>query len=159
MTKQNERDQRIYSKLNLDKLPYKLNFDHFKQLGSAISLFIHRTNDIQKNSNTLSWCFSNIKRAKIFMQIFHANESGREIYKEEISKNIPEYSYKTIAKIIDEGLENGNYLSLNPDGGPGKDGKVKNIRPSEELIVDFLNLCLEIVHSVGIFRKKNKTLD
>ena len=93
------------------------------------------------------------------MQIFHANEAGREIYKEEIAKNIPEYSYKTIAKIIDEGFVKGYYISLKVDGTPGKDGKVKNIRPSEELIIDFLNLCLEFIYSYEFNGQKNKTLD
>ncbi len=38
------------------------------------------------------------------------------------------------------------------DGAPGNDGKVKNIRPSEELMVDFLNLSLEIASYID--RKK-----
>jgi len=156
LSKQEERDQLIYSKLQLDKLPYKLNFNSFKKLGGSISLFIKHINNFQNHDRLLNWCFSNVKRTKIFMEIFHANESGLEIYKEEISKNIPEYSYKTIAKIIDEGIEKGCYVSLMPDGECGKDGKVKNIRPSEELIINFLNLCIEIVCSVNEFSHKIK---
>ena len=38
-----------------------------------------------------------------------------EIYKEEIAKNIPEYSYKTIAKIIDDGIKMVT-LYFYPDG-------------------------------------------
>ena len=34
------------------------------------------------------------------------------------------------------------FVLLPPDGDIGKDAKVKNIRPSEELITDFLNLSL-----------------
>ena len=154
MTKQNERDQRIYSKLNLDKLSYKLNYNHFKDLGGSISHIVKHVNNVRANSKTLSWCFANVKKTKIFMLIFHANEAGHEIYKEEISKNIPEYSYKTIAKIIDEGIAKGIYVSIKPDGKSGTDSKVKNIRPSEELIIDFLNLCIEIVHSVDEFNNK-----
>ena len=156
MTKQDARDQLVYSKLNLDKLSYKLDYNSFKKLGGSISLFIKHIYNVKNNNKILNWCFSNVKRTKIFMEIFHANESGHEIYKEEISKNIPEYSYKTIAKIIDEGIEKGYYISMRPDGEPGKDGKVKNIRPSEELIISFLNLCIEIVHSVEKFDHKIK---
>ena len=156
MDKQIERNYRIFCKLNLEKLPSKLDFNDFKELGNVISLFIDRIISFKKNSKALIWCFSNVKRTKIFMQIFHANESGREIYKEEIAKNIPEYSYKTIAKIIDEGFVKGYYISLKVDGTPGKDGKVKNIRPSEELIIDFFNLSLEFIYSMNSMVKKIK---
>ena len=156
MDKQFERNNRIFCKLNLEKLPSKLNFNDFKELGNVISLFIDHIVRFKKNSKALIWCFSNIKKTKIFMQIFHANESGREIYKEEIAKNIPEYSYKTIAKIIDEGFVKGYYISLKVDGTPGKDGKVKNIRPSEELIIDFFNLSLEFIYSMNSMVKKIK---
>ena len=156
MDKQFERNNRIFCKLNLEKLPSKLNFNDFKELGNVISLFIDHIVRFKKNSKALIWCFSNVKKTKIFMQIFHANEAGREIYKEEIAKNIPEYSYKTIAKIIDEGLLKGYYISLKVDGTPGKDGKVKNIRPSEELVIDFFNLSLEFIYSMNSMVKKIK---
>ena len=156
MDKQIERNYRIFCKLNLEKLPSKLDFNDFKELGNVISLFIDRIVSFKKNSKALIWCFSNVKKTKIFMQIFHANEAGREIYKEEIAKNIPEYSYKTIAKIIDEGFVKGYYISLKVDGTPGKDGKVKNIRPSEELIIDFFNLSLEFIYSMNSMVKKIK---
>jgi len=154
--KQINRNYRIFCKLNLEKLPSKLDFNDFKELGNVISLFIDRIVSFKKNSKALIWCFSNVKRTKIFMQIFHANEAGHEIYKEEIAKNIPEYSYKTIAKIIDDGFVRGYYISLKVDGTPGKDGKVKNIRPSEELIIDFFNLCLEFIFSMNSMVKKIK---
>jgi len=100
---------------------------------------------VRKNSESLNWCFANIKRIKIFLLIFHANESGNEIYKEEIAKNLTEYSYKTIAKIIDDGIKKNHFIFLTPDGTAGKDGKIKNIRPSENLIIDFLNLSIEVL--------------
>ena len=156
MDKQIERNYRIFCKLNLEKLPSNLDFNDFKELGNVISLFIDRIVSFKKNSKALIWCFSNVKRTKIFMQIFHANEAGHEIYKEEIAKNIPEYSYKTIAKIIDDGFVRGYYISLKVDGTPGKDGKVKNIRPSEELIIDFFNLSLEFIYSINSMVKKIK---
>jgi hypothetical protein len=40
------------------------------------------------------------------------------------------------------------------DGDVGKDAKVKNIRPSEELIVDFLNLSLEIISYIESIKQK-----
>ena len=144
MTEKTKRSERIKSKLNLDKLP-EGSATEVSALGSLISEFIHHVFNLQKRSESLTWCFANIKRIKIFIQVFHANQLNIEIYKEEIAKNIPEYSYKTIAKIIDDGIAKNYYISLAPDSDVGRDSKVKNIRPSEQLITDFLNLCIEII--------------
>ena len=139
------RVQKINANLKLDKLPTNLNKLDARALGSVVSDFIHHVFQERKKSEPLNWCFANIKRVKIFLQIFHANQSGVEIYKEEIAKNLTEYSYKTIAKILDEGIEKKYFVLLAPDGNIGKDAKVKNIRPSEDLIIDFLNLSIEIM--------------
>ena len=152
MEDQKLREINIKSKLNLEKLPYKLDNETFKTLGSEVSNFIHHIFSMREKINSLNWCFANIKRIKVFLQIFHANESGKQIYKEEIAKNIPEYSYKTIAKIVDDGIRKGYFMLLSPDGMESNDGKIKNIRPSEELVADFLNLGIEIISYIG----KNK---
>ena len=154
MEQQKLRNKRIIDKLNIDKLPYNLKDDDFRALGSEISNFIHYVFSLRVKTESLNWCFANVKRVKIFFQIFHSNEAGTEIYKEQIAKNIPEYSYKTIAKIVDDGIAKGYYILLAPDGDPGKDSKVKNIRPSEELLTDFLNLSLEIISYIE--KKKPK---
>ena len=154
MNAQKLREKRIIEKLKLDKLPYKIKKEAFKTLGLEVSNFIHHVFLIRKKTESLNWCFSNIKRVKIFLQIFHANESGVEIYKEEISKNVPEYSYKTIAKIVDEGIQSGYFELLTPDGIKSNDNKIKNIRPSEELIIDFLNLSIEVISIIDKNRLK-----
>jgi hypothetical protein len=145
MSDQILREKRINNNLKLDKLSNNLEKLDAKKLGATVSDFIHFVFTAQHNSEPLNWVFKNIKRAKIFLQIFHANQSGNEIYKEEIAKNLSEYSYKTIAKIIDDGLSKKYFVLLPPDGNAGKDAKVKNVRPSEELIIDFLNLSLDIL--------------
>ena len=137
--------KRVQANLKLEKLPLKLKKLNIKVLGSIISNFIHHVFKERVKSDSLNWCFGNIKRVKIFLQIFHANQEGKEIYKEEIAKNLSEYSYKTIAKIIDEGIIKKHFILLATDGEVGKDTKIKNIRPSEELITDFLNISLEIM--------------
>ena len=154
MYDQKLRDKRILARLNLDKLQPRFRDNNFKTLGAEVSSFIHFVFELRKRTESLNWCFANIKRVKIFLLIFHANELGNEIYKEQITKKIPEYSYKTIAKIIDEGIKKNYFVLLNPDGVAGKDGKIKNIRPSEELIIDFLNLSIEIISR--IHKKKFK---
>ena len=148
------RVQKINANLKLDKLPTNLNKLDARALGSVVSDFIHHVFQERKKSEPLNWCFANIKRAKIFFQIFHSNQSGKEIYKEEIAKNLPEYSYKTIAKIIDDAISKKYFILLGPDGTAGNDTKVKNIRPSEDLIIDFLNLSIEILFFID--KKKPK---
>ncbi len=156
MNKQREREERIFSKLKLEKLPFKIKKENFKTLGNAVSLAFHEIYNNQVESNQLKWVFSTVKRFKIFLAIFYANEKGQEIYKEEIAKKIPEYSYKTISKIIDDGHAKGIYVSLEPDGEIGTDAKIKNIRPSEELMVDFLNCSINIFDLLNNMVKENK---
>jgi len=144
MQKQKEREDRIYSKLKLEKLPFKLKRENFKTLGNAVSLAFHEIYNNQVKSDQLKWVFSTVKKFKIFLAIFYANEKGEQVYKEEIAKKIPEYSYKTISKIIDDGHIKGIYIALEPDGDNGTDAKIKNIRPSEEIMVDFLNWSIDI---------------
>ena len=152
MEKQKLRDLRIISKLNLEDLPFKITNNNFKTLGSVISLAFREINNSKIKSDKLRWCFSTIKRFKIFLEIFYSNEENKEIYKEEIAKKLREYSYKTISKIIDDGHAKGIYVCLKPTGEPGTDAKIKNIRPSEELIVDFLNW------NINIFSLIDKTI-
>ena len=156
MDKQKERENKIYSKLALEKLPFKLKKENFKILGNAISLAFHEIYNNQVKSEQLKWVFSTVKRFKIFLTIFHANEKGEEIYKEQIAKKIPEYSYKTISKIIDDGHAKGIYISLKADGESGTDAKIKNIRPSEELMIDFLNWAINIFELINNTVNKNK---
>ena len=86
MDKQKERENRIFSKLRLEKLPFKLEQNSFKILGNAISLTFREIYNDQVESDQLKWVFSTVKRFKIFLEIFYANERGKEIYKEEIAK-------------------------------------------------------------------------
>ena len=152
----NEQKKRIIDNLDLSKLPYKLNQNNFEELGHDISILLHTIFKKQGEKKSLKWCFSNIKRIKVFLCIFRFNDSNVEIYNEEISKQIPEYSYKTIAKIIDEGLEQGFYISQSTNDGKNKrDGKIKNLRLSESLTIDFLNWSIDLITDVNRIIKTN----
>ena len=94
------RKDKITRSLNLGKLPSSLAKISINDLGSLISEFFHYVFAQRIKSNSLNWCFANIKRIKIFFQIFHSNQLGLEIYKEEIAKNLPEYSYKTKCSLL-----------------------------------------------------------
>ena len=94
-----KRDQRILSKVNLKKLPFKISLDNLRVIITSPLMISFLTTKVA------SGCLSTEKKMKVFLLIFEANEQGREIYKENISTKLPEYSYKTIAQIVDEGLE------------------------------------------------------
>jgi hypothetical protein len=148
------RGKKIFHELNIDELPFEINSSNLNDFGQDAS------KDLQSiffgiESSSLKWCMSTVKKAKVFTLIFQANENGLAIYKEEIAKKLPEYSYKTIATIVDEGVEKGYYLPLEPyTNNAVKDKKIKNIRPSEEIVTAFLNWNIKRITTVSKMIKK-----
>ena len=134
-----KRTKRIISKLNLKKLPFKITEEQF--CSSYTEMFRELTPLFKYESHeyAMKWCLSTEKRMRVFLLIFEANELGEEIYKESISSKLPEYSYKTIAQIIDDGLKKGYFIKLAPRTIISSDAKIRNIRPSEELVIEFVN--------------------
>ena len=149
-----KRAQRIVSKLNIKKLPFQITADNFCSRYSEIFLDLKPLFKYQDGDYAMKWCCSTAKKLKIFLLIFEANELGEEIYKENLSNKLPEYSYKTIAQIIDEGLVKGFYVKLAPRLKSTKDLKIRNIRPSEELVVEFVNWNIELISTFSKFQKK-----
>ena len=76
MIEKTKRSERIKANLSLDKLSSGLNIE-VNTLGLKVSEFIHHIFEERVKSEPLNWCFANIKRVKIFLQIFHANQSRR----------------------------------------------------------------------------------
>ncbi len=155
--KNNTRETNIINSIDLKKLPFSVGAKDIFNFTQEVNLNLKRIFSFKKES--LIWCFSSQKRIKIFLEIFDANENSRSIYKEEIAKKLPEYSYKTIATIIDEGLTKGFFINLkSPDTNKIKDKKILNIRPSEELVADFINWNIEaicIFNDYNNLKKKN----
>ena len=148
------REKRIISKLNLKKLPFKINSEKMCDLTVAMIRHSRVVLKYQDDRPGIKWCFSSIKRLKVFLVIFEANELGEEIYKEKISSKLPEYSYKTIAHIVDDGVSKNFFLKLPPRIKKSKDLKIRNIRPSEEIIVGFVNWKIDMLSSLIDFKKK-----
>ena len=148
------REKRIISKLNLKKLPFKINSEKMCDLTVAMIRHSKVVLKYQDDRPGIKWCFSSIKRLKVFLVIFEANELGEEIYKEKISSKLPEYSYKTIAQIVDDGVLKNFFLKLPPRIKKTKDLKIRNIRPSEEIIVGFVNWKIDMLSSLIEFKKK-----
>ena len=148
-----KRQQNIISKLNLKKLPFKIPDEKMCDLNLEMARHSRMVLKFEEDKSGLKWVFSSIKKYKVFLVIFEANELGIEIYKEKISSQLPEYSYKTIAQIIDEGVEKKIFLKLKARGCKSKDLKIRNVRPSEDLIIEFVNWKIELLSSVMKFQK------
>ena len=151
-----KRTNRIISKLNLKKLPFKITEEQF--CSSYTEMFKELTPlfRYQPHEYAMKWCLSSEKRMRVFLLVFEANELGKEIYKESISSEIPEYSYKTIAQIIDEGLKKEYFIELAPRTKISTDAKIRNIRPSEELVIEFINWNIDLLSTFSNFSKKFK---
>ena len=155
-----DRVEEIFKKVNVDKLPFKISPQKLNELGIDIADDLKNIFNGLNMSPALKWCLSTIKKAKVFTLIYEANELGLSIYKEEIAKKLPEYSYKTIATIIDEGSQKGYYVPLKPhksiDEKKNLDKKVKNIRPSSDLVASFYNWNIDRILRISKIIKKFK---
>ena len=146
MLKNNTREKNIINTINLEKLPFKILTKDIFSFTRELNQHIKKIFSLSDQKESIKWCFSTQKKIKVFMIIFDANENLKNIYKEEVAKKLPEYSYKTIASIIDEGLIKGYFVNLkSPDKNKIVDRKIHNIRPSEELVADFINWNIDAI--------------
>ena len=152
--------EEIFKKVNINKLPFKISPEKLNELGIDIADDLKNIFNGLNMSPALKWCLSTIKKAKVFTLIYEANELGLSIYKEEIAKKLPEYSYKTIATIIDEGAQKGYYVPLklhkSIDEKKNLHKKIKNIRPSSDLVASFYNWNIDRILRISKILKKYK---
>ena len=151
-----KREKRIVKKLHLNKLPFKIHVNDFCGMYIDMINELRESFKYQNDKPGMTWCLSTIKKFKVFLLIFEANETGNEIYKESLSNKLPEYSYKTIAQIVDEGLEKGFFIKLAPRIKEKHDLKIRNIRPSEDITAEFINWNIDIVSTLMKFLKDYK---
>ena len=149
------REKRILKRLNLKKLPFEPSMDEFCVMYIEMIADLKDSFTFEDDRPGMQWCVSTIKRFKVFLLIFEANEIGNEIYKELLSTKLPRYSYKTIAQIVDEGLEKGFFIKLPPRIREKHDLKIRNIRPSEDLTVEFINANIDMISSLMKFLGKH----
>ena len=143
-TTDKDRQEEIFKKINTHELPFSIKPQELHDFGLDIANGLSKVVSGINTNQSLKWCLSTVKKAKVFILVYQANVRGLPIYKEEIAKKLVEYSYKTIATIIDEGIQKGYYVPLEPyQGKKIKDRKVKNIRPSSDLVAAFYNWNIE----------------
>ena len=149
------REKKITSKLNLKKLPFKVSKENFCSRYAEMFKEMTPLFKYKEEEYAMKWCLSTEKRMKVFLLIFEANQLEKEIYKEKIANKLPEYSYKTIAHIVDEGVLKKFFLKIPPRNYITKDAKVRNIRPSEDLVVEFMNWHIDLISVLSKFLKKH----
>ena len=147
------RQKNIISKLNLEKLPFDIAPDRVCDLNLEMARHSRAVLKYQEDKSGIKWIFSSIKKYKVFLIIFEANELGEEMYKEKISTKLPEYSYKTIAQIVDDGLKKNFFIKLDARAKKTKDLKIRNLRPSEDVIIEFVNWKIDLLSSLMSFKK------
>ena len=147
-----KRQKNIISKLNLKKLPFNISEEKVCDLNLEMARHSRSVLRYQEEKPGIKWCFSSIKKLKVFLIIFEANELGEEIYKERISSKLPEYSYKTVAQIVDDGIKKNFFVKLKARANISKDLKINNLRPSEDLIISFINWKIELLASLMKFK-------
>tara|TARA_B100000780_G_scaffold86623_1_gene59558 strand:- start:750 stop:1226 length:477 start_codon:yes stop_codon:yes gene_type:complete len=144
--KNNVRENNILKGIQLAKLPFKILDTDLFRFTKEISDSVKKIFSLSTQKESIKWCFSSQKKIKVFLIIFDANENLKSIYKEEIAKKLPEYSYKTIASIVDEGISKGYFINLkSSDVNKIRDKKIHNIRPSVELVTDFINWNIDAI--------------
>ena len=148
-----KRQKNIISKLNLKKLPFDITPDKICDLNLEMARHSKSVLKFQDDRPGIKWCFSSIKKLKVFLIIFEANELGEQIYKEKISSKLPEYSYKTVAQIVDDGIKRNFFIKLEARHSQNKDLKIRNVRPSEDLIIEFVNWKIDLLASLMKFKK------
>jgi len=157
--KNTARENNILKGINLSKLPFNVPDKDLCSFTKGLSSNLLKIFSLSDQKASIKWCFSAQKKVKVFLIIFDANENSKSIYKEEVAKKLPEYSYKTIATIIDQGLSKGYFVNLkSSDVDKTNDKKIHNIRPSEKLIIDFINWNIDsicILKDYYDFKKKN----
>ena len=140
------RENNIIKGVNLTKLPFKISDKDIFSFTKELSFNLKKIFSLSNQKESIKWCFSSQKRIKVFLIIFNANENVKSIYKEEIAKKLPEYSYKTVAQIVDEGIAKEFFINLkSSDKNKIYDKKIHNIRPSEELVADFINWNIDAI--------------
>ena len=148
-----KRQQNIISKLNLKKLPFKIPDEKMCDLNLEMARHSSAVLRYQEDKSGIKWIFSSIKKYKVFLIIFESNELGEEIYKEKISSKLPEYSYKTVAQIVDDGIKLNFFIKLDARSKTTTDLKIRNVRPSEEVIIEFINWKIDLLASLMKFEK------
>ena len=155
-----KRYENISNKLNLKLInaekkkenmheTYNLSKD-FSSLG--LSQYKHFT------ENKILKYFCGMQKWELLLRVIHSSALGEVVYKEKLSKKL-NCSQKTLTKYIDECIDAGFFVYLNPTGTKITDKRIINIRPSEDLAVEFINYKIETIQGYLKFCQNHCKID
>ena len=138
-----DRYRKIVEKLDTKNSNVKFNnpevLDH---VICNINKFLTKRLEHRGGSESLRWFLRTMKKYKVLLTIMNFYVEKKSTYKEEIIKNLNNYSYKTISQIIDDALKK-KYIIYKK--GNKYDNKTKLIEPSVELLTEYINWNLKHV--------------
>ena len=106
-------------------------------------------------SNVLKY-FNGMEKWKLLLEVIHSSSCGKVVYKEELSRKT-KCSHKTLTKYINECIEAGYFIYLDPINQKIQDKRIINLRPSEDLIVAFINYSVaRIENSIKLLKSYSK---
>ena len=149
------REKKITSKLNLKKLPFKVTKENFCSRYAEMFKEMTPLFKYKEGEYAMKWCLSTEKRMKVFLLIFESNQLGKEIYKEKIANKLSEYSYKTVAQIIDEGIDKNFFVNLPPRSCiVYKIQRLEILDPLKILVIQFINWHIDLISVLSKFQIK-----
>ena len=133
-----DRYKKIIEKIDNKKSNVKLdNPEVLDHLICNINKFLTKRLEHRGGSESLRWFLKTIKKYKVLLTIMNFYVEKKSTYKEEIIKNLNNYSYKTISQIVDEALEKKFITYMKKSNN--SDNKTKLIVPSVELLTEYIN--------------------
>jgi hypothetical protein len=123
---------------------YDLDFEkatELRSISAALSSVQLVKSNFAKSNKHLSFFYENRDKWALLNQIFLLSNLGKASYKELLSKKI-NVSDKTLQKYIAQGLKAGLLVKMKPFLDVSTDGRIKNIRPSEEVIIAYSQWCI-----------------
>ena len=130
--------EKIISGINVANLNLNINSpEQLKNLLCNVNKFMTNRLENLGGKECLKWFLKNMKKYQTLLIIMSFYNKNSSTYKEEIIRNLSEYSHKTILQIIDEALLK-KYIIYKKSAENG-DNKKKLIEPSSELLIAYIN--------------------
>lgn len=109
-------------------------------------------------SNKILKYFHGQQKWELLLRVMNSSASGEIVYKEKLSKKL-NCSQKTLTKYIDECIDAGFFVYLDPVANKIRDKRIINIRPSEDLAVEFINYKIEKIQGYLKFCQNHCKID
>ena len=141
----------VYEKINATHLLKEENLDRVFGISAEIATTnIEWHNSYNQDKNLKH--FYNSTRWGLLDYVVLCSATHKIVYQQEIAEKL-KISVKTVYSLVNEYIDSGHFIKLDPAIGSEQDKRVVNIRPSVELTVSYLNSHIEHVKRCVNFLK------